>query len=61
LFTEPAQKLIEIGEQFVVGSLKKVSMTNPQADYDNPWKEALEQYFEAFLAFFFPQAHAEID
>jgi hypothetical protein len=36
-------------------------MTNPQSDYDNPWKEALEQYFEAFLAFFFPQAHAEID
>ncbi len=36
-------------------------MTNPQADYDNPWKEALEQYFEAFIAFFFPQAHAEID
>jgi len=25
------------------------------------WKEALEGYFAEFMAFFFPQAHAEID
>ena len=30
-------------------------------DYDSPWKEALDCYFEAFMAFCFPQAHAEID
>ncbi len=30
-------------------------------DYDSPWKEALDLYFEPFLAFFFPQAHADID
>ena len=30
-------------------------------DYDSPWKEALDSFFEACLAFFFPQAHAEID
>jgi hypothetical protein len=30
-------------------------------EYDSPWKEALDAYFEAFLAFFFPQAHAAID
>ncbi len=30
-------------------------------DYDSPWKEALDVYFEPFLAFFFPQAYAEID
>jgi len=30
-------------------------------DYDGPWKEALETYFEDCLAFFFPQAHAGID
>ncbi len=30
-------------------------------DYDSPWKEALDFYFEPFLKFFFPQAHAEID
>ena len=23
-------------------------------DYDSPWKEAIEQYFPAFIAFFFP-------
>src|SRR5881409_1875509 len=32
----------------------------PPADYDSPWKEALEQYFPDFLAFFFPLVHAEI-
>lgn len=30
-------------------------------DYDSPWKEALERFFAAFLAFFFPEAHAGID
>ncbi len=30
-------------------------------DYDSPWKEALDRYFEQCMAFFFPQAHAEID
>lgn len=29
-------------------------------DYDSPWKEAIEQYFEAFLAFFFPRVHRDI-
>jgi hypothetical protein len=31
------------------------------ADYDSPWKEALDAYFEAFLALLFPQVHAQID
>src|SRR5262249_13707694 len=31
------------------------------ADYDSPWKEILDRYFERFLAFLFPQAHADID
>lgn len=30
-------------------------------DYDSPWKEILEDYFQDFMAFFFPQAAAEID
>jgi hypothetical protein len=30
-------------------------------DYDSPWKEALELYFPAFLALFFPRIHADID
>jgi hypothetical protein len=35
--------------------------TRSTTDYDSPWKEALDRYFEAFLAFFFPEAHADID
>jgi hypothetical protein len=31
------------------------------ADYDSPWKEALDHYFEAFLALLFPEVHAQID
>jgi hypothetical protein len=30
-------------------------------DYDSPWKEVIEQYFPAFLEFFFPHAWADID
>jgi hypothetical protein len=31
------------------------------SDFDSPWKEALDTYFELFMAFFNPQAHREID
>jgi hypothetical protein len=31
------------------------------SDFDSPWKAALEVYFEAFMAFCFPDAHADID
>ncbi len=31
------------------------------ADYDSPWKEALDRFFERCLALFFPHIHAEID
>jgi hypothetical protein len=33
----------------------------PGTDYDSPWKEALDRYFEQCMAFFFPRAHADID
>jgi Essential protein Yae1, N terminal/Putative transposase, YhgA-like len=36
-------------------------MNIPQTDYDTPWKDALEQYFPDFMAFFFPNADREID
>jgi len=36
-------------------------MTNSPTDYDSPWKEAIETYFEDFMSFFFPVAHAQID
>lgn len=36
-------------------------MTEAGIDFDNPWKASLEQYFEAFMAFFFPDARADVD
>jgi hypothetical protein len=36
-------------------------MTNPQTEYDSPWKEILQLYFQDFMLFFFPQAYVEID
>jgi hypothetical protein len=33
----------------------------PGTDYDSPWKEALDAFFEQCLAFFFPLAHTDID
>lgn len=30
-------------------------------DYDSPWKDALELYFNEFIAFFFPGVDVEID
>ena len=36
-------------------------MTETTTDYDSPWKAIIERYFEAFMAFFFPQAHKAID
>ncbi len=36
-------------------------MTEFRDDYDLPWKDIIEAYFEAFMQFFFPEIHAEID
>jgi hypothetical protein len=30
-------------------------------DFDSPWKEALDAYFEPFLALLFPEVHRQID
>jgi hypothetical protein len=30
-------------------------------EFDSPWKDILEQYLEAFLQFFFPTLHAQVD
>jgi hypothetical protein len=35
--------------------------TAPAIDYDSPWKETLDRYFERCMAFFFPHIHADID
>ncbi|NCQ98198.1 MAG: hypothetical protein GPJ28_02165 [Microcystis aeruginosa L211-11] len=34
-------------------------MNQTTANYDEPWKEALTEYFEAFLYFFFPEVNLE--
>ena len=34
---------------------------SPASDFDSPWKEIIEQEFEAFMAFFHPHAHQQID
>jgi len=36
-------------------------LNQPTSDYDSPWKEALDFYFEPFMAFFFPKAYNDID
>ena len=38
-----------------------MTTNEPNANYDEPWKEALGEYFEDFLQFFFPQVHNLID
>ena len=34
-------------------------MNQTTANYDEPWKEALSEYFEAFLSFFFAEVPLE--
>ncbi len=36
-------------------------MSLPQADFDTPWKDILEAYFEECIQFFFPDVHPQID
>ena len=36
-------------------------MAETRADYDGAWKEVVERFFEPFVSFFFPRAHAGID
>ena len=36
-------------------------MTDTTTDYDSPWKNIIERYFQDFMAFFFLDAHAAID
>lgn len=36
-------------------------MTESRDEFDSPWKDILEAYFQDFMQFFFPQIHADID
>ncbi|MBW4694064.1 MAG: hypothetical protein KME27_20145 [Lyngbya sp. HA4199-MV5] len=36
-------------------------MTDQHDEFDSPWKDILETYFQDFMQFFFPQIHTDID
>jgi flagellar biosynthesis/type III secretory pathway protein FliH len=36
-------------------------MNEPKTDFDSPWKDILERYFQEFIQFFFPAMYAEVD
>jgi hypothetical protein len=36
-------------------------MTEQRDEFDSPWKDILEAYFQDFMLFFFPTIHADID
>ncbi len=36
-------------------------MTEQRDEFDSPWKDILEAYFQDFMQFFFPQIHDDID
>lgn len=36
-------------------------MSNPQTEFDSPWKDVIERYFSDFIQFFLPQAYGEIE
>ncbi len=36
-------------------------MRKSAVEFDSPWKDALDRFFEPCMAFLFPQAHADID
>ena len=44
------------------GNEKEHSVIAPdRADYDSPWKKALEVYFKEFIQFFFPEMASDVD
>ncbi|EDN68836.1 conserved hypothetical protein [Beggiatoa sp. PS] len=36
-------------------------MTKPSTEFDSPWKEMIENYFEDFMEFFYPNVYDAID
>lgn len=43
------------------GIVARMATSVPAAEQDAPWKEALDQFLNPFLAFFFPDLHQDID
>ena len=53
-------------EQWKTRALKpaqnyRQTMSQPQTEFDSPWKDVIERYFEDFIQFFLPQAYGEIE
>ncbi len=50
---------------YIINSMKKKKQTaqptTEPADYDSAWKDVIEEHFEDFLEFFFPEIHSDID
>lgn len=40
---------------------RQKTRSGAKADTDSPWKEAIEKFFDEFMLFFFPHAHAAIN
>ncbi len=36
-------------------------MTEITANYDETWKEAITEYFDSFLQFFYPEIYTKVD
>ena len=36
-------------------------MKQPSTEYDSPWKDIIEHFFDDFVEFFFPEVYAQID
>lgn len=42
-------------------AMDEVGCADSVADYDSPWKEALDRFFPEFMALIFPEVHCRID
>ncbi len=41
--------------------MTNINQTKPDTEFDTPWKEIIETYFEDFIRFFLPEAYEKID
>ena len=49
------------GRKGIVAMDAIVEEPEPECEFDGPWKEAIEWFFEPFLEFFFPEVYENID
>jgi hypothetical protein len=53
-------KLLLIGRN-IFDIMPTMTDSQPNNDFDSPWKESIEKFFPAFMSFFFPEITQEID